>query len=583
MPDLIGATLGPYRITREIGRGGMAVVYEAYQPSLSRTVAIKVLPQQLTFDRDFVARFLQEARNAAQLSHPNIVPIYDVGQQDGWYYIVMQHLAGEPLNAIIMREGRLPLARATKIIEQVASALDYAHARGVIHRDIKPANIIVGPGDVATLTDFGLAKAAEAAALTRSGSIVGTPEYMSPEQAQGAPATPASDRYALGIVLYQMLAGRPPFFADTTPSLLFKQVYEPPPSLRPLAPDLPAGIDAILAMALAKKPAERYASAQEMVAALSTLRTLRWSRGKAAVRPAPARPPAPPPADPGAETRLLAAPAQPTPVAPPEEMQRRRRTWHLPALIAGIAVVLTALAFLLWPRWFASRDRIASQPAPAATSTAQMGAAATSTPIIVATGTPVKTVTQPVAPAAIPTDVPPTAMPTPTRSQQAATPTVTPRATPTSLPTAEPSQTPRPATATATPSATATQGGTQAAYPAPGLVTPADGDSASGVATFRWTWAGPPLQDNQGFEVRIWKEGQPDHYGAAAPARDNRLESDIRGAFGVQQGGAGDYFWTVALVQIDPYARIGLEAPPRKLTVQFDGGGSGPPPPPPPP
>ncbi len=531
-PDLLGAALGPYRITREIGRGGMAIVYEAYQPSLNRTVAIKVLPQQYTFDHEFVARFLQEARNAAQLSHPNIVPIYDVGQQDGWYYIVMQHLAGEPLNMLIAREGSLPLARATRIAEQVASALDYAHGRGIIHRDIKPANIIVGPGDIATLTDFGLAKAAEAAALTRSGSIVGTPEYMSPEQAQGLPATAASDRYALGIVLYQMLAGRLPFFADTIPSLLFKQVYEPPPPLRSLAPDLPTGIDAILARALAKKPGERYSSAQEMAAALSALRTARPGRGRAAALPAPTRPgPAqlatPPPSDPDAETRLLAAPAPATPAGVPDATQRRSRGWHLPALIAAAAVASLALASLFWPAWFPPRDRAAGRPVPAATSTAQMAvpAAPTSTPIVVAADTPVKTVTQPVAPTAIPTGVPPTAAPRPT---DAPVKTVTQPLAPTAIPTdVPPTAAPRP-TDTPRPSASAT--------PTP-LARPSNTAApAPPTATER-----PPLppvdlafvgvyQDANSREVFVMYEGNPaprrltaatgnDGYPAVSPGR----------------------------------------------------------------
>jgi uncharacterized protein YraI len=268
MSDLVNTMLGQYQILREIGRGGMAVVYEAYQASLNRTVAVKVLPQQLAFDKTFVQRFLREARAAAKLEHPNIVAIHDVGEYAGHYYIVMQKLAGEPLNGLIQRAGRLPLARAVRIVTQVAEALDYAHTHGIVHRDIKPANIIVGDGDRTWLTDFGIAKAAEGTQVTQTGVVVGTPEYMSPEQATGKPVGPASDIYSLGIVLYQMLTGRVPFEADSTPALLYKHVYDPPAPLRTYAPELPAQVEAALAKALAKDPADRYRTAGEFAGAL---------------------------------------------------------------------------------------------------------------------------------------------------------------------------------------------------------------------------------------------------------------------------------------------------------------------------
>jgi serine/threonine protein kinase/Tol biopolymer transport system component len=269
MRSLIGQTLGGYQITREIGRGGMAVVYEAYQSALSRRVAIKVLPPEMSFDETFVQRFVQEARAAARLSHPNIVTIHDVGRQEGYYYIVMQFLEGEVLSDLIQRAGRLPAERAMQILWQIASALDYAHAHGLVHRDIKPANIIVGAGDHATLTDFGIAKAAESTRLTRTGMLVGTPQYMSPEQASGQPVGPASDLYSLGIVVYQMLAGQVPFQGDSTPALLHRQVYEQPLAVRTYVPGLPEGVDAVLARALAKDPTHRFTSAAAMARALS--------------------------------------------------------------------------------------------------------------------------------------------------------------------------------------------------------------------------------------------------------------------------------------------------------------------------
>lgn len=283
MTDLIGKTLGQYQILREIGRGGMAVVYEAHQPSLGRSVAIKVLPSEFTFDQTFVKRFLQEARAAARLTHPYIVPIYDVGQQNGVYYIVMQKLEGASLHSLIERTGRLPLPRVAHILAQVAAALDFAHAGGLVHRDIKPANIFIGPGDHATVMDFGIAKALAGTQLTQSGVMMGTPAYMSPEQATGKPVGPASDVYSLGLVVYQMLAGRVPFQADSTPALLYKQVHETPPPLRVFAPETPPAVEAVVARSLAKDPAQRFRSAGEMARALQGTMT---GRAVQAARPA---------------------------------------------------------------------------------------------------------------------------------------------------------------------------------------------------------------------------------------------------------------------------------------------------------
>lgn len=211
MEALIGRTLGNYQILEEIGRGGMAIVYKAVQPSLQRHVAIKVLPPQFTFDTIFVQRFQREAVAAGRLKHPNIVTIYDVGEQGGIYYIVMEYLEGVILAELIRQQGPLPLQRVAHIAQQVASALDYAHGQGFIHRDIKPGNVIVGPGDHATLTDFGIVKAAEGTTLTRTGMMIGTPQYMSPEQIQGREIDYRADIYSLGIVCYEMLTGRVPF------------------------------------------------------------------------------------------------------------------------------------------------------------------------------------------------------------------------------------------------------------------------------------------------------------------------------------------------------------------------------------
>ena len=231
-----GSAIGHYRILSEIGRGGMAVVYKAVDQRLDRVVALKVLLPQLTADPKFVQRFQREASMAGRLTHANIVTIYDVGQDQGRYFIAMQFLEGQTLQDMISRRGALPLRQAHSILKPVASALDYAHSRGVVHRDIKPTNIIVGPDGTVTLTDFGIARAHEDSRLTGTGQMIGTPQYMAPEQVQGAAADARTDVYALGVVLYEMLAGRVPFQATTPMAVLHQQVYEAPPPARQYNP-----------------------------------------------------------------------------------------------------------------------------------------------------------------------------------------------------------------------------------------------------------------------------------------------------------------------------------------------------------
>ncbi len=265
--DLVNQTLGQFHIRREIGRGGMAVVYEAYQPALQRNVALKVLPPQFAHDQAFIERFRHEAIAAAKLHHPNIISIYDVGQTGDLNYIVMELLEGTVLSSLI-RQGPVPPARVSKIIEQVASALDYAHQQGFIHRDIKPSNIMVGRNDHVTLMDFGIAKALTGARLTQTGMVVGTPEYMSPEQVTGEELDHRTDVYALGIVAYEMLTGQAPF-TGTTASVLYKQAHEPPPPLRAHVPGLSPAIENVILRALAKRREERYATAGQFAQSLT--------------------------------------------------------------------------------------------------------------------------------------------------------------------------------------------------------------------------------------------------------------------------------------------------------------------------
>jgi hypothetical protein len=260
-----------YVIERELGRGGMAVVYLARDLRHDRRVALKVLPPELA-SAVSLERFLREIRVAAGLAHPHILPVLDSGKIDGVPYYTMPFVEGESLRAKLDREKQLPLDDALQIASEVADALSYAHGQGVVHRDIKPGNILVEAGH-AVVSDFGLARALTAAgneSLTVSGLVIGTPAYMSPEQAAGGPEVDArADIYSLGCVLYEMLAGEPPFTGPTPQAVLAKRVTLPPPSIRTVRDAVPESIDNVLLKALAKVPADRFAAAGEFAKALA--------------------------------------------------------------------------------------------------------------------------------------------------------------------------------------------------------------------------------------------------------------------------------------------------------------------------
>lgn len=264
---LLNHSLGQYQILNEIGRGGMAVVYKAWQPNLKRYVAVKVLPPHFAQDAEFVRRFKEEAWNSANLNHSNIVHIYDTDIQGGYQYIVMELLEGETLQSLISSNGILPLPRAANILAQIASALDYAHSRGIVHRDVKPANIIISPEDRATLTDFGIAKALEGTRIASSSHLIGTPSYMAPEQIQNQGITAQCDIYSLGIVAYEMLTGRVPFDGNTA-AILHAHVYQPPPPLQSPNRQIPHHAEQAVLRALAKSPQERYLSANAFADAI---------------------------------------------------------------------------------------------------------------------------------------------------------------------------------------------------------------------------------------------------------------------------------------------------------------------------
>jgi serine/threonine protein kinase len=280
-----GALVAGYRVEARIGAGGMATVLRARDEALGRTVALKILAPGHAGDTEFRERFVRESRAVAAVDHPHIIPVYAAGEASGVLYLAMRFVAAGDLRSVVNREGPLPGSRAVALLAPIASALDAAHAAGLVHRDVKPANILVDSSPGRTehpyLSDFGLAKgSASSTGLTGTGQFLGTPDYSAPEQIAGRPAQPQTDQYALACVAYSVLTGLLPFPRDESMAVLWAHMYEPPPSLTAARPDLPAAADAVLARALAKDPEERYATCSQFIDAL----------GRALSSPAPARP-----------------------------------------------------------------------------------------------------------------------------------------------------------------------------------------------------------------------------------------------------------------------------------------------------
>ena len=268
--DLVGKYIASrYEIIEKIGNGGMATVYKAKCHVLNRFVAIKVLKEEFTTDEEFIRRFNVEAQSAAGLTHPNIVSIYDVGHEDGIYFIVMELIQGKTLKQIINEEGKLPWKWSVNIAIQIASALEAAHRNNIIHRDIKPHNIIITEDGVAKVTDFGIAKAVSNSTITAFGTTIGSVHYFSPEHARGGFTDAKSDLYSLGVVMYEMLTGRVPFDADTPVSIALKHMQEKPVEPIRINPDIPLAVNNIIMKAMQKEPSARYSSATEMLKDLS--------------------------------------------------------------------------------------------------------------------------------------------------------------------------------------------------------------------------------------------------------------------------------------------------------------------------
>lgn len=268
MEDLTGKQFGHYQIVAPLGEGGMAAVYKAYQASMERHVAVKVLPRHMSSSEEFVNRFQREAKLLAQLQHPHILPVFDYGEAGGYPYIVMPFVNSGTLAELIQKR-KLSLVEVRRIMTQLGDAMGYAHACGMIHRDIKPSNVLIDERGNCLLTDFGLARMAESATkITSSGAVMGTPAYMSPEQGAGSNIDHRSDIYSLGVILYEMVTGRVPFAAETPVAVVFKHIQDPLPSARKLNPNLPEPVELVLLKALAKNADDRYQNAEDFVQAI---------------------------------------------------------------------------------------------------------------------------------------------------------------------------------------------------------------------------------------------------------------------------------------------------------------------------
>ena len=421
--------IGRYRIIRELGRGGMATVFLAEDPHVNRHVAVKVLPAQFTHDQQFRARFQREAQTIAKLEHPAIVPVYDFGEDNQQPYIVMRYMQGGSL-ADRIRQGFLPMGEALSIVQRIASALEAAHQHGIIHRDLKPGNILFDQYNNAYLADFGIVKLAESNATFTGTGIIGSPAYMSPEQAQGGrEIDKRTDIYALGIIIFEMLTGKSPFEADTPVQQLMKHIMEPPPTLSRIKPDLPANVDPIVNRALAKDPNDRFPTATDLANALVS--STQSGRATVAV---PAHqssektqfaPPAPP-AQTGAGTHPPTLPlsptgrhsAQPMPTSPPIAPATTGGKGSVPWWLVGAGILLTLLACGIAGIFLVQRLRSGNETEATAT-----------VPILIAEAT------QPLATATI------TSEPAVTTEPVA---TATPLATKTAMPTIELSVTPTP-------------------------------------------------------------------------------------------------------------------------------------------
>jgi eukaryotic-like serine/threonine-protein kinase len=327
---------GKYRLERLLGKGGMGTVFLAHDLTLEREVAIKVLPPDVSQDEQVVRRFQQEAKTAAKLDHPNIIPIYRVESEGGLNYFVMKYISGTSLEDLLEKKEPLPVSEVQRILWEAACALGHAHQRGVVHRDVKPANIMFDHDGRVMLTDFGISKALQAATgFTATGMIIGTPHYMAPEQGKGAPVDGRADQYSLGIVGYRMLTAELPFSGDSVHTIIYKHIYEEPPLASVKRPDVPGTLTVAISRALSKDPDQRFPTMEEFATAVWPEQPVATPvKGRGAPRPRPRSAAA------DAPTEITGAPTTPLPAA-----KRRARA---PAVIALVVIAAGVGGYLVF-------------------------------------------------------------------------------------------------------------------------------------------------------------------------------------------------------------------------------------------
>jgi serine/threonine protein kinase len=327
---VIGTLIGErFRLEEKVGSGGMSSVYRAFDPTLERLVAIKLMHRDISSDPDQLERFRREARAVARLNHPHVVTVIDAGEDEGAPYIVFEYVEGETLKERIRRLGRLPVSEAVAYAIEIARALESAHANKLVHRDVKPQNVLIDPDGRAKVTDFGIARSMEAQALTAPGRVLGTTDYVSPEQALGHEVTAQSDIYSLGVVLYEMLTGETPFKADTQVAVAMKHVKEPLPDVQRRRPEISASLAAVMERATAKEVQNRYGSVTEMVHDLEEVLAIEAARSGQAT---------------GEATTVLRSLSGDTADFAPGRLRHPRRAFF--ASVLALSLVAGAVAFL---------------------------------------------------------------------------------------------------------------------------------------------------------------------------------------------------------------------------------------------